>query len=151
MKTASVTIGLVVAIASLGCVPSPKSGKGFRLPDGNVEKGKEAFIALKCNACHTIEGVEQFVTGTEKPEPPITLGGEVVRMKTYGELVTSIINPSHQLAKGYPAEQVSIEGKSKMEDFNDVMTITQLTDLVAFLQSKYKLPEYETMDYPLYY
>ena len=80
----------------------------------------------------------------------IALGGEVERIDTYGELVTSIINPSHRLAKGYPIDAVSVDGKSKMRNYNDVMTVTQLNDLVMFLQSKYKLHEYELTDYPMY-
>ena len=63
----------------------------------------------------------------EKQEQSIKLGGEVARIKTYGELVTSIINPSHKLAKGYPPEAVaSEEGQSKMKNYNDVMTVSQL-------------------------
>ena len=27
----------------------PKSGAGLRLPDGDVERGKAAFLELKCN------------------------------------------------------------------------------------------------------
>jgi sulfur-oxidizing protein SoxX len=37
-----------------------------------------------------------------------------------------------------------------MKNYNDAMTITQLTDLIAFVQSKYKLLEYELTDYPIY-
>ena len=64
----------------------------------------------------------------------IALGGEVTRIQTYGELVTSIINPSHRLAEGYPVDTVSVDGKSRMRNYNDVMTVTELTDLVMFLQ-----------------
>jgi hypothetical protein len=31
----------------------------------------------------------------------LALGGDTIRVKTYGELVTSIINPSHVLAVKY--------------------------------------------------
>ena len=60
-------------------------------------------------------------------------------MKTYGELVTSIINPSHVLSPGYPKELITKNNQSAMPNFNDTMTVRQLIDLVAFLQSRYEL------------
>ena len=132
----------------LGCTPAAKSGKGFTLPDGDIAKGKATYISMQCNGCHTISGVDQLMAEHDTPALSIALGGEVARIKTYGELVTSIINPSHRLAKGHPREEVSVDGQSKMKNYNDVMTITELIDLVAFLQSNYKLIEYEPSDYP---
>ena len=133
-----------------GCVTPPKSGKGFTLPEGDAQAGKANYMSLQCNACHKINGVDQIAAESEEPELSITLGGEVTRIQTYGELVTSIINPSHRLAKGYPVDAVSVDGKSKMKNYNDAMTVTQLADLVAFVQSKYKLLDYELTDYPIY-
>ena len=101
----------------LGCSPSPKSSKGFTLPDGDVVAGKAAYVSLQCNACHRISGVDQVVA--EAGKTPIALGGEVARIKTYGELVTAIINPSHKLAKGFPVDVVSVDGESKMRNYND--------------------------------
>ena len=141
---------ILIFLLTMGCAPSPKSGKGFTLPEGDAAAGKETYVNLQCNACHTISGVDQLKTEGEEPEQAIALGGEVTRIKTYGELVTSIINPSHRLARGYSADAVSTEGESRMQNYNDAMTVTQLTDLVAFVQSKYKLLEYQPTDYPMY-
>lgn len=69
----------------------------------------------------------------------VILGGEVRKVRTYGQLVTAVINPSHDLATGYPKDLVQEEGASRMTDFNDVMTVQQLIDLVAFLQSRYEV------------
>jgi hypothetical protein len=70
-------------------------------------------------------------------------------VRNYGQLVTALVNPSHEVAKGYPPEVVAPGGVSLMADANDVMTVQQLIDLVAFLQSKYEkyLPE----DYEPYF
>jgi mono/diheme cytochrome c family protein len=134
-----------------GCAtPQPKSGKGFTLPEGDAQAGKENYIRFQCNACHQIDGIEQQTAPGEEPELSIVLGGEVTRIQTYGELVTSIINPSHRLAKDYPVEMVSVAGQSKMTVYNDVMSVTELTDLIAFVQSKYQLLDYALTDYPLY-
>jgi L-cysteine S-thiosulfotransferase len=132
-------LGLVLLTMFASACNDPKSSAGFRLPDGDVERGKAAFLELKCHTCHTVDG-------TDIPTPSkdyayvrvVVLGGEVRQVKTYGELVTSIINPSHSLAPGYPKELITKGNQSAMANFNDTMTIRQLIDLVAFLQSRYK-------------
>jgi len=146
-------ICLFVAVAlsmAAGCATPPKSGKGFTLPQGNAQAGKAIFIDKQCNACHKVSGIDQVALESGKPQMSIVLGGDVTRIQTYGELVTSIINPSHRLAKGYPLDEISVDGQSRMRNYNDVMTVTELTDLVTFLQSKYKLQEFELTDYPVY-
>jgi L-cysteine S-thiosulfotransferase len=140
--------GLLALLA--GCETSPQSGKGFTLPEGDVVRGEAAFVALQCHACHSVSGVE---LPEREPEldRPVALGGEVTRISTYGELVASIINPSHKLARGYPQETIAENGESKMTNYNEVMTVQQLTDLVAFLQSHYTLAPQVPTDYPLLY
>jgi sulfur-oxidizing protein SoxX len=68
----------------------------------------------------------------------VTLGGQTSRT-TYGDLVTSIANPSHRIARGYPPETVTVDGVPLMSliYLNDVMTVQQLVDVVAFLQASY--------------
>ena len=124
--------------ALAGCEPSPESARGFRLPDGDPQAGEETFLALQCNACHQVEGLELPPLQGTGPAM-VTLGGDIARVKTYGELVTSIINPSHRLVSGHPEEEVSRNGESLMTVFNEVMTVQQLIDLVAFLQSHYEV------------
>ena len=124
---------------TIGCV-NPRSSAGFRLPDGDAERGKAAFLELKCYNCHTVSGVDLAVRGKEYAYlRSVVLGGETRRVRTYGELVTSIINPSHALAPGYPKELITKGDQSAMTNFNDTLTVRQLTDLVAFLQSRYQL------------
>ena len=73
-------------------------------------------------------------------------------MKTYAELVTSVINPSHRIASGYSADELTDEaGDSKMRNYNDIMTVTDLIDLVAFLESHYELTGYPETHYVRYY
>jgi len=132
-----------------GCTPGPGSESGFRLPDGNVEQGLQAFEDLRCYECHVVQGRERPFESAS--DVSVTLGGEVTRVKTYGELVTSIINPSHKLAPGYRDDQVSIEGESLMTraNLNRTMTVQQVIDLVAFLQPTYKVrpPEHDPYRY----
>lgn len=129
-----------------GCDVGPKSGKGFRLPDGDPLKGRAAFVALKCTTCHKVAGLD--LPAPKEGIEVVTLGGEVRTVQTYGQLVTSVINPSHSLVKRHPPEAVSENGKSKMPVFNDTMTVSQLVDLVAFLQAQYKIEDPDYLYYP---
>lgn len=129
-------LGGVMFALLAGCEHNPKSSRGFRLPDGDAAKGKEAFLALQCHKCHKVEGVEL-------PAPVsfnLTLGGETVRVRTYGQLVTSIINPSHVISEQYRKE-LAEANVSPMPRYNHVMTVEQMIDLVAFLQAHYHLAE----------
>jgi mono/diheme cytochrome c family protein len=112
------------------------SEKGFRLPDGDPVEGRKVFLYMQCNQCHTVTGEEFPVVQWAEP-PYVELGGKVTRVKTYGQLVTAIVNPSHKLADGYPEELVSEDGESNMYVYNDYMTVQELTDLVRFLQPHY--------------
>lgn len=143
---------LLACIGALnGCVPDPESTVRFRLPEGSADKGEEAFVALRCHACHDVEGLQLAHLGVGAAI--VTLGGEVTRVKTYSELVTSIVNPSHKLAPGYSMEEVAAGGESLMSlaYLNEVMTVQQLTDLVAFLQTRYDVrPPVYDVDWYLY-
>ena len=145
-------LGLIFAVvlltATSGCTRTPESAAGFRLPDGDQIAGRQQFIDLQCHQCHSIPG-ETFPEILNVDPPDVVLGGDVTRVKTYGELVAAIINPSHKLAKGYADEEVSEGGVSRMRVYNDVMTVKQLTDLVVFLQPHYKVvvPKYEYRRY----
>ena len=69
----------------------------------------------------------------------IAIGGMRTRIATYGELVTSVINPSHRVARRYRDET----GDSPMRNYNEAMTVAELIDLVAFLQTQYtEFPDY---------
>jgi len=149
MRTTFALLAIVSWICVLGCEVGPKSSKGFTLPDGSITQGKTEFVAFRCYDCHSVTGVE-LPERRESEQTIVALGGKVSRIKTYGELVTSIINPSHRLATGFVPGVIAEEGESKMTNYNDAMTVRQLIDLVAFLQSHYELREYEPTHYPPY-
>ena len=137
MNVFTMIVALALTTFISGCDSGPQSPRGFSLPEGNGERGQQAFVQLKCHSCHTVANLNL-------PEPEqsadirVALGGTTKRVKTYGELVTSIINPSHKLAVGYVPEAIMPERVSPMRNYNDVMTVSQLIDLVAFLQSSYR-------------
>ncbi len=142
--------GILLAVAALsGCQADRMSEKGFSLPQGNALDGQTAFIYLHCYECHTIDGVELPPVISDE-QPYVQLGGRVSQVKTYGQLVTSIINPSHKLAPGYPIETISEDGQSKMPLYNGYMTVQELIDIVSFLQPHYEVivPQYHYRVYP---
>jgi sulfur-oxidizing protein SoxX len=132
-----------------GCNQDPNSGAGFRLPDGDANQGREVFLYMQCNQCHTIDGTELPEIPFADP-PYVELGGRVATVKTYGDLVTSVINPSHRLAVGYAKDKVSADGESHMYTYNRHMTVQELIDLVAFLQPHYDVvpPKFDYRIYP---
>ena len=117
----------------VGCVPQ---GRGFALPPGSIDEGKAAFVQLRCNDCHSVKGIQLKGNGENLN---VQLGGKVTNIKTYGELVTSIINPSHRIAKHYEQVRTNQDGSSKMRNYNHVMTVQELVDIVTFLQSEYEI------------
>jgi sulfur-oxidizing protein SoxX len=143
------SLAVAFTVALPGCTPKPASGHGFTLPAGDAEQGKVVFMTHNCHQCHRISGVEP--PPEDEREMNIMLGGEVRRISTYGELVTSVINPSHKLARGYAEEATTEDGESKMTNYNDVLTVSELIDLVAYLQSKYSIRPPQVTDYPMYF
>jgi hypothetical protein len=136
---------LMICLA--GCASDDNN---FTLPPGDAERGQAAFLKFRCYDCHRVHGVD-LPPGEEPDQVIVELGGEVKRLRKYGDLVTAIVNPSHRLAKGYDPSLVASEGKSRMTVYNDVMTVSQLVDIVAFLQAQYELQPYEPTPYPNYY
>jgi hypothetical protein len=127
-------IWLLVWMLATGCTPE---GRGFKLPEGDIDRGKATFVKLACNDCHRLAGIERSTVS--QSEIDILLGGPTHQVKTYGQLVTSIINPSHVFARRYPPQPVEVDGQSLMRNYNQFMTVQQLVDLVTFLEEEYEL------------
>jgi sulfur-oxidizing protein SoxX len=140
MKYRVPLIALVVIGILVACDSGPRSPVGFRLPEGDVLRGQVAFEELKCHRCHRVAGVEDLSEVTLELVPPLVLGGKVFEVRTDGYLVTSIIYPSHRLAPGFrKADITTADEESRMPIHNESMTVSQLIDLVAFLQAHYQV------------
>lgn len=139
-------LGALVCAGLLAACGGPERReheRGFFLPEGDADAGKAAFVALSCHRCHSVEGID---LPEREPDalPPIHLGGAIVKVKSYGELVTSVIHPDHRLAAQY-LERLSPEAKaapdlsSPMPAYREEMNVGHLLDLVAFLHDRYRL------------
>lgn len=140
-------ICLIPGICLLGACDGDSQSKGFSLPKGDAAAGQEVFQVLQCTDCHSVREVE-FVASDTKPEMDLQLGGKMRKVYTYGELVTSIINPSHKISRRFPGKDLVENSASKMRNYNDVLTVSELSDLVAFLEAHYELMPYQPTRYP---
>lgn len=139
-------VAIIALLALAACYEDGKPVKGFVLPEGDVAQGEQVFVDFNCHGCHTIPGIEFPKT---EFEPPFILeiGGEVYRVRNYGELLTAVVNPDHIISPKYKAMLKRADREviiSPMPYFGEQMTVAELIDLVEFLHAQYtKLqPEY---------
>lgn len=136
-------------LLTAACTDDVREAQGFSLPEGDAARGQDVFVDMGCLACHTIDGLEQDAATAESS---IKLGGQSGRVKTYGQLVTSVINPSHRISGNWHGARVLDDGKtSRMQSYNEVMTVQELVDVVTFLKSRYPIREYPRTRYYPYY
>ena len=102
------------------------------LPAGNAVDGREAFLAMRCNACHVVPGQNMVSPAAPRTELGPQLDPELAS-RTRDEIATSIITPSHVIDQSVVEYTEGLV--SPMGDYTSAMTIRQLIDIVAFLQS----------------
>lgn len=116
------------ALHAAGGVPP---GWRFSLPPGDPAAGRQAFVDLKCYACHAIQG-EQFPL---KPGESATAGPDLSGMGAHhptAYLVESILDPNAVLVEG--PGYIGGDGRSIMPSYPE-MTAAQLVNLVAYIKS----------------
>ena len=96
-------------------------------PPGEAARGRALFVKLQCFTCHTVPG--EHVPAPSRPGPDLT---EVGRRHP-GYLVESIMNPNAMIVDG--PDYTDSRGLSIMPDYRDEITVGELIDLVAYLQS----------------
>lgn len=146
------TIILLSIFFLTACDISPESSLGFTLPDGDVALGETIFTEFRCVDCHVIAGKPELSMRVDGSEPimEISLGGKTRRVSTYGQLVTAIINPSHRASQEYWAAQQDPNIDVEMRNYNDIMSVTELVNLVAFIQSQYEFEPFTRTEYQEY-
>ena len=148
-------LALLCGLLIAACDPKKNSPVGFILPPGDAMAGQTTFAALGCISCHKVDGVSFTASDSDmiQPDLVVTLGGQKLRVKTYGQLVTAIIHPNAAIFSS-DERYVDAEGQSLMPDYTQMMTVQQMTDLVTFLQEHYEItpPAYDpqALGYPYY-
>ncbi|MBT8462260.1 MAG: cytochrome c [Gemmatimonadetes bacterium] len=126
---------LAAVLLTPACGRVTGSDGALKLPPGDVAAGKAAFQELGCVQCHSVAGVDGLPapTGSIKME----LGGRTHHVRNQGQLVTAIIHPTHSISGRAPAE-TRRAGATPMTSLNDSMTVTEMINLVSFLDSRYR-------------
>lgn len=139
MRVIPIACAALLAAAAAGCGSAHKSARGFHLPDGDAARGRQALVELRCTTCHTVHGEAGLPTPVAEPRVPVQLGGLVSQARSDGQLTASIVDPSHRIRSGDAPGQVRSEGLSRMGDFSEAMTVRQLVDIVAYLQTRFEV------------
>jgi hypothetical protein len=138
-----VTGGLLTAMAACGSQP-PTSEQDrtvgdtsvtVMMPRGDVAAGRQAFLDLKCTACHGVPSEPEFPRPVSANPGPSIDAALANRDVSY--VAAAIMTPSHAISTNIsPEVRAGIEGVlSPMGDFSRVMTVRQLIDLHAYLRS----------------
>lgn len=131
---------VVATVLAVGCAYNPS----FPVQEGDIDRGRQAFIDHQCHQCHSVSGVDLPELAGAGPLH-LELGGGIVAARSYTDLMTSIINPNHVISDVYREQlgldaAVPLQSPMPMPDL-DHMTVRQLIDLVTFLDSRYVLIE----------
>ena len=107
----------------------------FTLPKGDPSEGRKVFVEVECFKCHEVKG-EKFPTVAEREKGVGPELSQMASMHSPEFFTESIINPNAVIdpdAKklGYVGE----DGKSKMPDYNSVLTVKQVADLTSYIAS----------------
>jgi hypothetical protein len=101
----------------------------FTWPQGDPAKGREVFVKLECYSCHEVKG-EKFSAPRGEIGPELSMMGPLHEGEYFAE---AIINPNAVIQKGKGYE--AADGSSKMPSYNDLVTVQEVIDLVAYLKS----------------
>jgi mono/diheme cytochrome c family protein len=103
-------------------------GWTFSWPKGDPVKGREVFVKLECYSCHAIQG-EKFPAPSGEIGPELSAMGPLHAAEFFAE---AIINPNAVIDQGDAYE--AADGSSKMPSYNDLVTVQEVIDLVAYLK-----------------
>ena len=123
-----IVLAVLLAPVSIAAATEYQDAK-VAVPVGDPGPGRVAFAFLRCNTCHQVEGEEVMAPPiADMPGPAI---GAKQAAYDVGKLITAVVAPSHDIEPGGASEG----GMSRMGDFTDVMTVRQMLDIVAYIQS----------------
>jgi len=110
-------------------------GWHFSLPAGDPSRGEGVFTRLGCGSCHNVAGRDLGAAGkqTRGVGPDLTPEQAALPPEYLAErLITTDRFLPHGLFK---ATYSRSDGSSRMDNFNEEMSVSELIDLVAFLKS----------------
>jgi mono/diheme cytochrome c family protein len=122
------TPGRPIAMEALHATGGIPPGWRFTPPAGDAARGREVFVRLGCFACHRVAG--------ERFPAPSGAGPELTGMGHHhppGYLLESVLNPNAVIVEG--RGYTDARGRSIMPELARGLTVAELLDLVAYLQT----------------
>jgi mono/diheme cytochrome c family protein len=106
----------------------------FALPSGTAAAGEQVFVKMECYSCHTVAG-KRFGDPGQNPGgigPDLTAAHARLPREYLAE---SVVNFERYVAHGQPLKgYLAADGTSRMGNYNDLLTVRELLDLVEFLK-----------------
>jgi mono/diheme cytochrome c family protein len=131
------SLGFALLVSSVAPAQTPRVPPGWRftVPAGDATAGKQAFEKMQCYSCHTVRG-QRFGDPSQNPGgigPDLTASHGQLPAEYLAE---SIVSSSRVLAHGqFRAAYRAPDGRSRMGDYSEIMSVRELIDLVAVLRS----------------
>jgi hypothetical protein len=129
-------LGILLPLILVGCTterpvstPGATDESELLLAGGSADAGRKAFFDLRCNLCHGV--MEQSLREATTPNYGPVLTVEQASQPSL-QLAISIVKPAHSMS---PAFAEVTKGSTPMGDYNNVMTVRQLMDLLAYIKS----------------
>jgi len=125
--------GIGITMGELHALGGVPRGWRFTIPSGDPAAGRWVFVELECFKCHTVKG-EIFSAAPAKPADEVGPGlsgmGEHHPPEYFAE---SILDPNKILVEG--PGYIGPDGKSRMPEYLESMTLREWVDLVAYVSS----------------
>lgn len=115
----------------------PAAGTPSVFPPGKPELGKSLFLEKGCHQCHSA-GATKLPAVELAPRLVIDLGGTIHANWTRDDFARAIMNPNHLVAEEYRVAMMRLGDNFKAEnspmpEFSDILRVTELIHLAAFL------------------
>src|SRR5438093_5135769 len=105
------------------------------LPKSDPAEGRKIFVEVECYKCHEVKG-EKFPAVAEGEKGVGPELSQMAGMHPPEFFAESIINPNAVIdADAKKLSYVGEDGKSKMPDYNSVLTVNQVADLASYIAS----------------
>lgn len=110
------------------------TGWVFTMPEGDARAGHETFMRMQCYTCHAID-----LAGDTLPPESGGIGPKLTfeYAQLPNEYLAESIIKAHTVVAAPDYQRK--EGIGGMGNYNDFLTVKELTDLVAFLKTRQQL------------
>lgn len=134
-------LSAIVALSSLAASRAQDAAAGPKpvVPLGKADAGQAVFVTKGCHQCHSA-GTTKLPPVDLAPRLVIELGGDVHGRWTRDDFARAILDPNHLVSEDYKIAMIRIGDHFKAENspmptFGDVLRVSELIDLVTFLDS----------------